>query len=176
MAPPDRAPASRRHRRRYRRRLRSRIILGFVLLGFGLTMLFAFATNWTRTRVENTLVEDVMNRNIDEYARRFYVDVRPEKFSAVGSEAEFREEGRHVGEVGGGGGGRVGRDRHDDVGRLRHDGFQIADLLFGLTGRNAHGRCDGEGGTGEAQRVFIAKFEWRFKQRSARCQKVGPDK
>jgi NADPH-dependent 2,4-dienoyl-CoA reductase/sulfur reductase-like enzyme len=39
-----------------------------------------------------------------------------------------------------------------------------ADLLFGLTGRNAHGRCDGEGGTGEAQRVFIAKFEsnWRL--------------
>ncbi len=58
-----------RRRPRYRRRLRSRIILSFVLLGFGLTALFAFATNWTRNRVENQLVEDVMNRNIDEYAR-----------------------------------------------------------------------------------------------------------
>ncbi len=57
--------------RRFRRRLRSRIILSFVLLGFGLTALFAFATNWTRNRVENTLVEDVMNRNINEAARRF---------------------------------------------------------------------------------------------------------
>ena len=61
-----------RRRMRYRRRLRSRIILGFVLLGFGLTALFAFATNWTRNRVENQLVEDVMNRNIDEYARQYF--------------------------------------------------------------------------------------------------------
>ncbi|MQP75771.1 HAMP domain-containing protein [Stenotrophomonas sp. MYb238] len=50
---------------RYRRRLRSRIIVSFVLLGFCLTALFAFATNWARTRVENQLVEDVMNRNLD---------------------------------------------------------------------------------------------------------------
>ena len=34
--------------------------------------------------------------------------------------------------VSGGSGGRIGRDRHDDVGRLGHDGFQIADLLFRL--------------------------------------------
>ncbi|WP_242111544.1 sensor histidine kinase [Luteimonas aquatica] len=65
---------TRRRKIRYRRRLRSRIILSFVLLGFGLTALFAFATNWTRNRVENALVEDVMNKNIDEYARRYYVD------------------------------------------------------------------------------------------------------
>src|SRR3546814_4256089 len=69
MRTPERALA---RKRRYRRRLRSRIILSFVLLGFGLTTLFAFATNWTRNRVENALVEDVMNRNIDEYAHRFY--------------------------------------------------------------------------------------------------------
>jgi Signal transduction histidine kinase len=43
-----------------------------VLFGFCLTALFAFATNWARMRVENQLVEDVMNRNIDEYARRYY--------------------------------------------------------------------------------------------------------
>ncbi len=63
-----------RRRGRYRRRLRSRIILSFVLLGFGLTALFAFATNWARARVENQLVEDVMNRNIDAFAQRFYSD------------------------------------------------------------------------------------------------------
>src|SRR5690606_1301866 len=63
-----------RRPRRYRRRLRSRIIVSFVLLGFGLTVLFAFLTQEARNRVENALVEDVMNRNIDEYARRYYLD------------------------------------------------------------------------------------------------------
>ncbi|KWV15843.1 sensor histidine kinase [Xanthomonas translucens] len=67
-------PRAVRRRGRYRRRLRSRIILSFVLLGFGLTALFAFATNWARARVENQLVEDVMNRNIDAFAQRFYSD------------------------------------------------------------------------------------------------------
>ena len=69
MRPPERALT---RKRRYRRRLRSRIILSFVLLGFGLTTLFAFATNWTRNRVENALVEDMMNRNVDEFERRYY--------------------------------------------------------------------------------------------------------
>jgi len=72
MPAPEGAPPARKTR--YRRRLRSRIILSFLLLGFGLTLLLAFATNWARNRVENQLVEDVMNRNIDEYARRFYTD------------------------------------------------------------------------------------------------------
>jgi signal transduction histidine kinase len=88
-----------RRRAPYRRRLRSRIIVSFVLLGFCLTTLFAFATNWTRARVENQLVEDVMNRNINEYAKRFAADpsrspdlpvqqmyarlVRPDKFEAL---------------------------------------------------------------------------------------------
>ncbi|HSM10877.1 MAG TPA: HAMP domain-containing sensor histidine kinase, partial [Lysobacter sp.] len=64
----------------YRRRLRSRIILAFVLLGFGLTALFAFATNWTRNRVEEQLIVDLMSRNIDEYARQYYStpEVNPE--------------------------------------------------------------------------------------------------
>ncbi|MGO4781451.1 two-component sensor histidine kinase, partial [Lysobacter sp. 2RAB21] len=61
-------------KKRFRRRLRSRIILSFVLLGFGLTAMFAFATNWTRTRVENQLVEDAMNRNITKAARQFELD------------------------------------------------------------------------------------------------------
>ena len=73
MSAPETLPP-RRRKPAYRRRLRSRIILSFVLLGFGLTSLFAFATQWTRSRVENALVEDVMNKNIDEYARRYYVD------------------------------------------------------------------------------------------------------
>ena len=57
-------PEAVRRRGRYRRRLRSRIIVSFVLLGFCLTTLFAFATNWARMRVENQLVADVMNRNL----------------------------------------------------------------------------------------------------------------
>jgi signal transduction histidine kinase len=67
-----------RSRTRYRRRLRSRIILGFVMLGFGLSLMLAFATNWVRDRVEDELVTDVMNRNIDEVAKRYYVDPRGE--------------------------------------------------------------------------------------------------
>ncbi len=67
-------PSPARKPTRYRRRLRSRIILSFLLLGFGLTLLLAVATNWARNRVENQLVEDVMNQNIDEYARRYYSD------------------------------------------------------------------------------------------------------
>jgi signal transduction histidine kinase len=69
MPTPKRA-ASRR-KVRYRRRLRSRIILSFVLLGFGLTALFAYAAILARQRVENQLVEDVMNRNLDESWHRF---------------------------------------------------------------------------------------------------------
>ncbi|MCC7635784.1 sensor histidine kinase [Stenotrophomonas rhizophila] len=91
-----------RRRGPYRRRLRSRIIVSFVLLGFCLTTLFAFATNWARMRVENQLVEDVLNRNIDEYAHRYALDptrspdlpvqqmrarlVRPDKFEALREE------------------------------------------------------------------------------------------
>ncbi|MGN7918451.1 MULTISPECIES: sensor histidine kinase [Lysobacter] len=72
MAAEDPSAARLKKKKRYRRRLRSRIVLSFVLLGFGLTAMFAFATNWTRTRVENELVADVVNRNIDEYARQYY--------------------------------------------------------------------------------------------------------
>ncbi|ALN56382.1 MULTISPECIES: sensor histidine kinase [Lysobacter] len=71
MAPSDPSAARLRKKKRFRRRLRSRIILSFVLLGFGLTTMFAFATNWTRTRVENQLIEDAMNRNIEKAAQQF---------------------------------------------------------------------------------------------------------
>ena len=76
MAAAEVAPTAGERRRkpaRYRRRLRTRIILAFALLGFGLTLLLAFTTNLARGLVENQLVEDVMNRNLDEawfrYAR-----------------------------------------------------------------------------------------------------------
>ncbi|MHB8912424.1 MAG: sensor histidine kinase [Lysobacter sp.] len=78
---PAAAAASRGRKMRNRRRLRSRIILAFVLLGFGLTTLFAFATNWTRSRVENQLVEDLMNRNISEAARQFELDPKNPQFA-----------------------------------------------------------------------------------------------
>ncbi|WP_298573696.1 HAMP domain-containing sensor histidine kinase [uncultured Luteimonas sp.] len=71
---PDPSDRSSQRGRRYRRRLRSRIILSFVLLGLGLTALFAFMTQEARNRVENALVEDVMNRNIDEAARQFAIN------------------------------------------------------------------------------------------------------
>ena len=69
MPTPD--GAAPRRKPRYRRRLRTRIILSFVLLGFGLTVLFAYAAILARQRVENALVEDVMNRNLDESWHRF---------------------------------------------------------------------------------------------------------
>jgi signal transduction histidine kinase len=71
---PAEAAAPARKPTHYKRRLRSRIILSFLLLGMGLTLLLAVATNWARNRVEDQLVADVMNRNIDEFARRYYND------------------------------------------------------------------------------------------------------
>ncbi|HZV23941.1 MAG TPA: two-component sensor histidine kinase, partial [Luteimonas sp.] len=73
MPTPEGAGPARRPTR-YKRRLRSRIILSFLLLGMGLTLLLAVATNWARNRVEDQLVVDVMNKNIDEFARRYYSD------------------------------------------------------------------------------------------------------
>lgn len=80
MPPADGAPR-RRRRPAYRRRLRSRIVLSFLLLGFGLTSLFAFATQWTRNRVETAVVEDLMNRNIEEAARNFKSDPSNPQFA-----------------------------------------------------------------------------------------------
>lgn len=123
MAPADPAPAPRRHRRRYRRRLRSRIILGFVLLGFGLTMLFAFATNWTRTRVENTLVEDVMNRNIDEYARQYFA--KPDQKPEFGVQQML---------------GRVVKRENFEALRLEQpDWYELGDGIHSITGINPDG-------------------------------------
>lgn len=53
-----------RRRRPYRRRLRTRIVLAFVLLGFGLTALFAIATLYVRNSLEQQLVEETLEREV----------------------------------------------------------------------------------------------------------------
>lgn len=58
----------------YRHRLRTRIILSFVLLGFGLTATFAVATLWLREWLENQLVGDALLENVADYAESFYRD------------------------------------------------------------------------------------------------------
>lgn len=58
----------------YRRRLRSRIVLSFLLLGFGLTALFAVATLLLRARLENQLIGEALTANLNEYAESFYRD------------------------------------------------------------------------------------------------------
>ena len=59
---------------RYRRRLRSRIILSFLLLGLGLTGLFAAATVVLRERLEDQLIGEALMENVDDYADQFYRD------------------------------------------------------------------------------------------------------
>ncbi|MBB3344263.1 MULTISPECIES: HAMP domain-containing sensor histidine kinase [unclassified Luteimonas] len=109
--------------RRYRRRLRSRIILSFVLLGLGLTTLFAFLTQEARDRVENTLVEDLMNRNIDEYARRYYVD--PSRNPAAPVE-QIRAR-------------VVKRDRFEELRYEQPDWYELGDGIHNLSGVDEDG-------------------------------------
>ncbi len=52
---------------RYRRRLRSRIVISFALFGLGLTALFAAATIYMRTRLEDQLI----NNNLQRQLRNF---------------------------------------------------------------------------------------------------------
>src|SRR5688500_2160840 len=59
---------------RYRRRLRSRIILSFLLLGLGLTGLFATATVVLRERLEDQLIGEALQENLEDYADNFYRD------------------------------------------------------------------------------------------------------
>lgn len=116
-------PARTRGRRRFRRRLRSRIILSFVLLGLGLTTIFAFLTQEARDRVENTLVEDLMNRNIDEYARRYYVD--PARNPAVPLE-QIRAR-------------VVKRDRFEELRQDQPDWYELGDGIHNLSGIDEDG-------------------------------------
>jgi signal transduction histidine kinase len=112
-----------RRRARFRHRLRTRIILSFVLLGFGLTALFAFATNWTRGRVENEIVEDVMNRNIDEYARQYYAQ--------PSSKPEFGVQ-QMLGRV-------IGKDRFEELRKDQPDWYKLPDGIHSVQGTNADG-------------------------------------
>jgi len=82
MAQPDEARTDQEVRskrgRRYRRRLRSRIILSFLLLSFTLTALFAVAAVYVGALVEDQAVGRMLERNVDEYAERFYRDTSAE--------------------------------------------------------------------------------------------------
>jgi signal transduction histidine kinase len=58
----------------YRRRLRSRIIVSYLLLGFGLAVLIASATVYLRARVERQVIGQALKNNVDDYASGFYVN------------------------------------------------------------------------------------------------------
>lgn len=118
---PGPAPA-RKPKIRYRRQLRSRIILAFVLLGFGLTALFAYATNLTRARVENALVEDVMNRNISAFAEQFARDPRNPEF-AVNQMRAFV----------------YTPDKFESVRLNRPEWYALSDGIHGITGTDELG-------------------------------------
>lgn len=138
MPPADGAP---RRKPLYRRRLRSRIILSFLLLGTGLTLLFAFATNWTRNRVENQLVEDVMNRNITEYARQYFTD--PARKPEFGVQ-------QMLGRV-------VRRDRFEQLKVEQPNWYELPDGIHSIRGHNPDG-------TPYAYKLAVRKTpnEWFF--------------
>ena len=52
---------------RYRRRLRSRIIISFALFGLALTALFAAATLYMRTRLEDQLINTTLQRELKNF-------------------------------------------------------------------------------------------------------------
>jgi signal transduction histidine kinase len=52
---------------RYRHRLRSRIIISFALFGLGLTALFAAATIYLRTRLEDQLINTTLAREVENF-------------------------------------------------------------------------------------------------------------
>ncbi|UNK50848.1 HAMP domain-containing histidine kinase [Lysobacter sp. S4-A87] len=116
--PPGRTPG----RTRFRRQLRSRIILAFVLLGFGLTALFAWATNWTRNRVENQIIEDVMNRNIDVAARQFEQNPDNPQFAVDQIRAYVYTS-----------------DKFDSVRVNWPEWYELADGIYGMTGVDPDG-------------------------------------
>jgi signal transduction histidine kinase len=117
-------PKGVRRRGKYRRRLRSRIIVTFVLLGVCLTVLFAFATNWARSRVENQLVEDVMNSNINEFARRYAAD--------PGTTPDIPVQ-QMLGRV-------VKADRFEELRQQEPDWYELKDGIHTLHGVDEEGR------------------------------------
>src|SRR5687768_455500 len=53
-----------------KQRLRSRLILSYLLLGFGLTALFALASVALRNRLEGQLIEDTLQKEVDDLVRQ----------------------------------------------------------------------------------------------------------
>jgi signal transduction histidine kinase len=53
-----------------KQRLRSRLILSYLLLGFGLTALFALASVVLRNRLEGQLIEDTLQSEVDNLVRQ----------------------------------------------------------------------------------------------------------
>lgn len=58
----------------YRHRLRSRIILSFLLLGFGLTATFALASLALRNRLESQLIENTLQKEVDSLVEQIRAD------------------------------------------------------------------------------------------------------
>ena len=117
------AAESTRRARRYRRRLRSRIILSFVLLGFGLTALFAWSVNRVRDQVEDKLVVDVMNRNIDLYAQQYERDPQNPSLPVDQMRAfAFTP------------------DKFESVRQSQPDWYELSDGIHGLSGVDDAGR------------------------------------
>ena len=116
VAAPHRAP-------RARRRLRTRIILSFALLGLSLTLLLAFATNWVRGKVEEDMIQDVMNRNINAYSQRYYA-------------SNGRDIGLPVQQMYG---RVVGRDKFEALKEEQPDWYTLGDGIHPVVGRNEDG-------------------------------------
>ena len=82
MPPADGAPR-RRRRPAYRRRRRSRIVLSFLLLGFGLTSLFAFSALYIRGKLENQLIEKTLEREVASLANQVERDPDAPKYFLI---------------------------------------------------------------------------------------------
>lgn len=108
---------------RARRRLRTRIILSFALLGLSLTLLLAFATNWVRGRVEEDMITDLMDRNINAYAERFY-------------KSGGRDIGLPVQQMYG---RVVGRDKFETLKKEYPEWYGFGDGIHPMSGRNEDG-------------------------------------
>nr|WP_240600444.1 HAMP domain-containing sensor histidine kinase [Lysobacter silvestris] len=110
--------------RHNRRRLRTRIVLSFFLLGLGLTMLFAYATNEVRVRIESSLIEDALNNNIDEYARRWYAATDKKDVGAPYQQM--------YGKV-------VGKDKFESLKVEQPDWYRLGDGIHTISGNNVDG-------------------------------------
>lgn len=71
-----------RPRPRHRQRLRARIVISFLLLGLGLTTLFAASTLALRDRIENQLVVDWLGAEVNSYLA--FKRENPSEYAAYG--------------------------------------------------------------------------------------------